>query len=72
MLLRVALAEISLPIVDEFIITGNPDLLELQQILNWEAKAILIRKGWLVRRGQLFEVEAVNIRLLSLNNGKSY
>jgi hypothetical protein len=52
----VALAAISLPGLDEFIITGNPDLLELQQILNWAAKAILIRKGGLLRRGQLFEV----------------
>jgi len=68
----VALAEISLPTLKEFVITGNPDLLKLQQILNWEAKAILIRKCWLLIRGQLFEVEAVNIRLLSLNSGKMY
>jgi len=68
----VALAEISLPTLNDFSITGNPDLLKLQQILNWEAKVILIRKCWLLIRGQLFEVEAVNIRLLSLNSGKMY
>jgi len=68
----VALAEISLPTLEEFLITGNPDLVKLQQILNWEAKVILIRKCWLLIGGQLFEVEAVNIRLLSLNSGKMY
>jgi hypothetical protein len=68
----VALAAISLPGMDEFIITGKLNLLKLQQILNWEAKVILIRKCWLLICGQLFEVEAVNIRLLSLNSGKMY
>jgi hypothetical protein len=68
----VALAEISLPTFDEFIITGKLNLLKLQQILNWEAKVIVIKKCWLLIRGQLFEVEAVNIRLLSLNSGKMY
>jgi hypothetical protein len=68
----VALAEISLPTLNEFSITGKLNLLKLQQILNWEAKVILIRKWWLLIRGQLFEVEAVNIRLLSLNSGKMY
>jgi len=68
----VVFAAISLPGLDEFIITGNPDLLKLQQILNWEAKVVLIRKCWLLIRGQLFEIEAVNIRLLSLNSGKMY
>jgi len=68
----VALAAISLPTLEEFVITGKLNLLKLQQILNWEAKVILIRKCWLLIRGQLFEVEAVNIRLLSLNSGKMY
>jgi hypothetical protein len=68
----VALAAISLPTLEEFVITGKLNLLKLQQILNREAKVILIKKYWLLIRGQLFEVEAVNIRLLSLNSGKMY
>jgi hypothetical protein len=50
----VALAAISLPILQEFVITGKLNLLKLQQILNWEAKVILIRKCWLLIGGQLY------------------
>jgi len=38
----------------EFVITGKLNVLKLQQILNWEAKVILIRKCRLLIRGQLF------------------
>jgi len=58
--------------LDEFVITGELDLLKLQQILNWEAQAMPIRKSWLLIYEQLLKLWVANIRLLSLNNGKLY
>lgn len=65
------MTDIILPKQEEFIITDELDLLEMQQILNWEVQAIAIAKICLPIRRIIVSL-IKNIRILNLNNGRLY